>query len=75
MGYKYGDNGKLKKTREEKIRRLTAESQNYKNMIANLSEEHHKYKQRVQKVKDPKFVLDLQKEVSDSHDYIEKLHK
>ncbi|CAI2363241.1 unnamed protein product [Moneuplotes crassus] len=75
IGYKYGDNGKLKRTREEKIRRLTAESQNYKNMIANLSEEHQKYKQRIQKIKDPKFVLDLQKEVTDSYEYIEKLHK
>lgn len=75
MGYKYGNNGKLKKTREEKIQKLEAESHNYKNMIANLREEHAKHKFRVQEVTDPKFILNLRQEVTDSYEQIEKLQR
>ncbi|CAI2363159.1 unnamed protein product [Moneuplotes crassus] len=75
LDYKYGNNGKLKKTREEKIRKLTAESQNYQNMIANLSEEHRKYKERIFQISDPSFILTLQKEVAESSEQIDKLNK
>jgi len=70
IGYKYGNNGKLKKTKEQKLKRLNAESRNYEVMLSNLLEEHIKYKSRLQQVTDPKFVLELKRETSDSHEYI-----
>lgn len=75
MGYKYGNNGKLKQNREQKLEKLAAESENYKRMIRNLTDEHAKYKSRVDLVTDTKYVLALRQDVSDTKDYISQLQK
>lgn len=75
MGYKYGNNGKLKQNRDQKIEKLAAESENYKRMIANLTDEHVKYKSRVELVTDTKYVLALRQDVCDTKDYIGQLQK
>jgi esterase/lipase len=75
MGYKYGNNGKLKKSKEEKIEKLTAESDNYQRMIENLTDEHTKLKTKVELVTDPKYVVAIRQDVSDTKDYINELQK
>lgn len=75
MSYKYGNNGKLKKTKNQKMKKLNAESGNYRNMLSNLLEEHQKYKNRVNLITDSKYILDLRQDVSESSEYIDKLHR
>lgn len=75
MGYKYGNFGKLRKNKEEKVRVLEAEEQNYEHMIANMTEEHAKYTNRVGQVTDYNYVLALRRAVNDSKDYITQLQK
>ena len=75
MSYKYGNNGKLKKTRDEKLKKLNAESKNYESMLTNLLKEHRKYKNRVNLVTDHRFIIDLRKDVAESNDYIDKLQR
>lgn len=75
MGYKYGNHGKLKKTKEDKLEILTAEFKNYENMLANLTEEREKFSNRMSQVTDHKYVLALRQEVENTKEHITQMQK
>lgn len=75
MGYKYGNHGKLKKNREQKLQILEKEAKNYEVMLTNLTEEHLKYAHRVSQVSDHKFIMELRQDVETSKDQINQLQK
>jgi hypothetical protein len=73
MSYKYGDNGLLKQTREQKLTYRNQEQDNYKKMIGNLQDEHSHKKQRLAKIQDPAYVLELKSEIKGTKDIIKGL--
>jgi hypothetical protein len=73
--YRYGNHGKLKKNREEKIHRLEAESKNYEHMLLNMTEEHLKIRNRVAQVTDHKYVMELREEVDNTKEFINQLKR
>lgn len=75
MSYKYGNNGKLKQSRDEKIKCRNNEAVNYTKMIQNLTDEHNRIKQRLFKVQDHKYVLGLRDEIRETKEVIEELSK
>lgn len=42
LGYKYGSHGRLRKSRDEKIKFKMLEADNYERMIKNMSEEYER---------------------------------
>lgn len=70
MSYKYGQNGKMKKSRDEKLKNKRLEANNYSKMLKNLKEEHEKVKTRVFQVQDHKYLINLRKEVKETKEYI-----
>ncbi|CAI2360898.1 unnamed protein product [Moneuplotes crassus] len=73
MSYKYGSHGKLKKNRDEKLKAQDQETQNYSKMLKNLREEHLKTKNRVFQVQDPRYILNLKKEVKKTKEKIREM--
>ena len=64
ISYKYGSDGRLKQTTEQKIICKTLEQDNYKKMIGNLKDEHSRMKLRLTKVQDVKYILELKAEIN-----------
>lgn len=75
ISYKYGSNGRLKQSRDEKIKYRNLEAENYNKMLNNLSAEHSRVKQRLFKVQDHKYVMDLRSEIKQSKEIIDELTK
>ena len=73
MSYKYGNHGKLKKSKDEKLRFQEQEGQNYTKMLKNLREEHQKIKNRVFQVQDHRYILNLKKEVKETKKKIKEM--
>jgi len=73
MSYKYGQNGILKKSKDEKLKYKNLEANNYRKMMKNLKEEHEKVKMRVFQVQDHKYLLNLRREVKETKEYIAEI--
>lgn len=73
MSYKYGSDGRLKQSREQKIICKDLEQDNYKKMISNLHNEHSRLKQRLDKVQDIKYIRQLKTDINKSKNIIKKL--
>lgn len=73
MSYKYGSQGRLKKDVQEQTRLKNLEETNYQKMLANLSEEHTRTKERLTQVQDHKYVLSLRSQIQESKQIIEEL--
>ncbi|CAI2362053.1 unnamed protein product [Moneuplotes crassus] len=73
MSFKYGSQGKLKKTRDQKLKFQDQENHNYSKMLKNLSEEHQKTKNRVFQVQDPRYILNLKREVRETKEKIKEM--
>lgn len=73
MGYKYGQNGRLKKTEDEQIKNLSFEETNYTKMLQNLSEDYQKYKKRLNQVQDHEYILNLKSQITESKHMISEV--
>ena len=51
---------------ETKLKHLEAESANYQTMLANMTEEHNKYNNRLEQVNDHKYILALREEIENT---------
>ena len=71
----FRNNGKLKKSRSEKLFKLEAETKNYEHMLMNMSEEHLKFKNRHAQVTDHNYVLELRQKVEESKSQINQYQK
>jgi len=75
LSYKYGSNGKLKKSRDEKIKISNLEADNYQKMLSNMTADYDRTKQRLFQVQDHNYVLNLRNEIKEAKHTIEQLKK
>lgn len=73
MGYKYGTNGKLKQTKEEKLKHYSLEEENYGKLLGNMSAEYSKVKARLFQVQDHHYVINLKEQIVQTGETIKEL--
>ena len=73
MGYKYGQHGRLKKTKDQKIQGYSYEEANYEKIIQNMSEDYQKYKKRLKQVQDHNYILNLKSQIDQSKHMIAEI--